>query len=92
MSQSVVLRWRVRLKLGTDFVYYCDITAINEVIEVSKYVLKYNCRLHYIKYDINLMRSVEDQVLTLLVEISDEYDPITVYDNYDEALDHIKTC
>ena len=62
-----------------------DIIAIDEIIEVLKYVLKYNYRLPYIKYDLNLMRSVEDQVLTLLVDISDELDSITIYDNYVEA-------
>ena len=62
-----------------------DINAIDEAIEVSKYILKYNCRLPYTKYDLNLMRSVEDQVLTLLVDISDELDSITIYDNYVEA-------
>ena len=36
-----------------------DITAIDETTEVSKYVLKYNCRLPYKKHDLNLMRSVE---------------------------------
>ena len=64
-----------------------DITIIDEVIEVSKYVLKYNYRLPYTKYDLNLMRSVEDQVLSWLVDISDELDLITVYDNYVEASD-----
>ena len=47
-----------------------DITTVNEV---SNYVLKYNCRLPYTKHDINLMRSIEDQVLTWLVDISDEF-------------------
>ena len=37
-----------------------DITAIDKAIVVSKYVLKYNCRLLYTKYDLYLMRSVED--------------------------------
>ena len=37
-----------------------DITAVGEAIEVSKYVLKYNWRLLYTKYDLNPMRSVED--------------------------------
>ena len=37
-----------------------DITEIDEAIEVSKYVLKYNCRLPYTKHDLNLMRSAED--------------------------------
>ena len=68
-----------------------DITAIDEVIEVSKYVLRYNCRLPYTKYDINLIRSVEDQALTWLIDISDKLDPIVVYDNYIEALDRIES-
>ena len=41
-----------------------DITIIDKVIEVSKYVLRYTCRLPYTKYDLNLMRSVENQVLS----------------------------
>ena len=40
--------------------------------------------------NLNLMRSVEDHVLTWLVDISDELDLTTVYDNYVEALDHMK--
>ena len=36
------------------------------------------------------MRSVEDQVLYWLIDVSDEHDPITVYDNYVEALDRMK--
>ena len=36
------------------------------------------------------MKSVEDQVLAWLVDVSDELDPITVYDNYVEALDCMK--
>ena len=67
-----------------------DITVIDEVIEVSKYVLNYKCGLSYTKYDLNLMKSVEDQALTWLVDISDELDLTTVYDNYVEALDHMK--
>ena len=58
-----------------------DITALDEVIEVSKYVLRYNCRLHYAKHDLNLTRSVEDQVLSWLIDACDELDLITVYDN-----------
>ena len=38
-----------------DFV--SDITAIDEAVEVSKYVLKYNCRLPYTKHNLNLIRS-----------------------------------
>ena len=67
-----------------------DITVIDEAIEISKYVLKYKSRLPYIKYDLYLMRSIENQVLTLLVDISNELYPITVYDNYVEVLDHMK--
>ena len=63
-----------------------DITAIDEVIEVSKYVLRYNCRHSYTEHDLNLMKSVEDQVLSWLVDISDKLYLITVYDNYVEAL------
>ena len=80
-------------ELRNLLVRMCDlisnITAINEVIEVSKYVLRYNCRLLYTKHDLSLMRSVEDQVLSWLVDISDDLDPITVYDNYVEALDRM---
>ena len=36
------------------------------------------------------MRSVENQVLTWLIGISDELDPITVYDNYVKALDRVE--
>ena len=36
------------------------------------------------------MRSVEDQVLSWLVNISNKLDPIIVYDNYVEALDHME--
>ena len=43
---------------------FSDITTIDEAWEVSKYVFKYNCRFPCTKYDINLMRSVEDQVLS----------------------------
>ena len=67
-----------------------DITAIDEVIEMSKYVLRYNCRLPYTKYDHNLMRSVEDQTLTWLVDDTDELCPIIVCDNYVEALDRME--
>ena len=67
-----------------------DITAIDEVIEVSKYVLRYNWRFLYTKYDLNLMWKVEDQVLTWLIDISDELNPITVYDNYVEVLDRME--
>ena len=67
-----------------------DITTIDETIEVSKYVLKYNCRLHYIKYDFNIMWCVEDKLLTWLVHISDELDQITVYDNYVDVLYHME--
>ena len=67
-----------------------DITAIDETIEVSKYVLRYNCWLPYTKYDLNLMKSVEDYVLSWLIDVFDESDPITVYDNYVEALDRMK--
>ena len=38
-----------------------DITEIDEAIEISKCVLRYNCRLPYTKHDLNLMRSVHDQ-------------------------------
>ena len=34
-----------------------DITTIDEAVEVSKYVLKYNCRLPYTKHNLNLIRS-----------------------------------
>ena len=67
-----------------------DIIAIDETIEVSKYILRYNCRFPYTKYDLNLMRSIEDQVLSWLIDVFDEPDPITVYDNYVEALDRMK--
>ena len=67
-----------------------DITTIDETIEVSKYVLRYNYRLHYTKYDLNIMKSVENKLLTWLVHISDELDLITVYDNYFDALYHIE--
>ena len=67
-----------------------DIIAIDEVIEILKYVLKYNCRLPYTKHDLNLMWSVWNQILTWLVNISDKLDPITVYNNYIETLDHMK--
>ena len=36
------------------------------------------------------MWKVEDQVLTWLIDISDELNPITVYDNYVEVLDRMK--
>ena len=36
------------------------------------------------------MRSVEDQILTQLVDIINELVPITVYDNYVKALDSIE--
>ena len=61
--------------------FVSDITTIDETIEVSKYVLNYNCRLPYTKYDLNLMKSVEDQVLTCLLDISDKLYLISVYDN-----------
>ena len=67
-----------------------DITATDEVAEVSKYVLNYNCRLLYTKRDLKLMRSVEDQVLAWLVYISDDLDPITVGDDYVEALNRME--
>ena len=67
-----------------------DITAIDEAIDVSKYVFKCHCRLPYTKHDINLIRSVEDQVLSWLVDVTDELDPLTVYDNYVEALDRME--
>ena len=67
-----------------------DITVIDEAIEASKYVLNYNCRLPYTKHDLNLIRSVEVKILTLLVDISDELDLITVYDNYVEAIDRME--
>ena len=57
-----------------DFV--SDITAMDEAIEVSKYVLRYNCRLPYTKYDLNLMISVEDQTLSWLIYVYDELDSI----------------
>ena len=69
---------------------FSDITTIYETIEVSKYVLKYNCRPPYTNYDLNLMRSEEDKVLSWLVDVTDEIGPITVYDNYVEALDRMK--
>ena len=67
-----------------------NIAAIDEAIDVSKYVLKYNCRLPYTKHDLNLMRNVEEQVLTWFVYISDGSDPITVYVNYIEYLDRME--
>ena len=36
------------------------------------------------------MRSVEDLVLSWLVDISDELDPIPVYDNYVEVLNRME--
>ena len=36
------------------------------------------------------MKSVEDLVLSWLIYVCDESNPITVYDNYVEALDHMK--
>ena len=36
------------------------------------------------------MRSVEDQVLSWLIDVTDELDPITFYDNYVEALDRME--
>ena len=35
-----------------------NITAIDEAIEVLKYVLRYNYELPYTKHDLNIMRSV----------------------------------
>ena len=67
-----------------------NITTIDEAIRVSKYVFRYNCRLPSTKYDLKLMRSVENHVLTWLVDISDELDQITVYDNYIEALNRME--
>ena len=67
-----------------------DITTLDEAIEVSKYVLRYNYRLPYTKYDLNPMGNVEDQVLSWLVDINGELDPITVYDNYVEASDRME--
>ena len=67
-----------------------DIIAIDEVIKVSKYILRYNCKLPYTKHDLNLMRSVEDLVLSCLIDVSDEHDTITVYDNYVETLDRME--
>ena len=37
------------------------------------------------------MRNVDDQVLFWLIDVSDELDPITVYDNYVEALDRMES-
>ena len=92
--ESDVLEDKTLLELSDILVKICelvnDITVIDKVIEVSKYVLKYNCRLPFTKYDLNIMRSVEDQILTLLVDISYELDTITVYDNYFEALNHME--
>ena len=92
--ESDVLEDKTLLELSDILVKICelvnDITVIDKVIEVSKYVLKYNCRLPFTKYDLNIMRSVEDQILTLLVDISYELDTITVYDNYVEALNHME--
>ena len=67
-----------------------DITTIDETIEVSKYVLRYNCRLPYTKYDINLMRSVKDQVLSWLIDACHEPDSITAYDNYVKSLNRVE--
>ena len=67
-----------------------NITTIDDSTEVLKYVLKYNCRVPYTKCDLKIMRSVEDQVLSWLVNISNKLDPIIVYDNYVEALDHME--
>ena len=63
-----------------------DITVIDETIEVSKYVLRYNCRLLHTKQDLDLMKSVEDRVLSWSVDVNDELDLITVYYNYVVAL------
>ena len=63
-----------------------DITAI----DVSKYAHEYSSRLPYAKYDLNLIRSIEDHVLSWLVDVCDELDPITVYDNYVEVLDRME--
>ena len=67
-----------------------DITSLDEAKEVSKYVLRYNCRLSYTKHDLNLMRSVEEHVLSWLVDVCDALDPITIYYNYVEALDRME--
>ena len=52
---------------------------------MSKYALKYNCRLPYTKHDLSIMRIIDDHVLTWLLDISDELNLIKVYDNYVEA-------
>ena len=51
ISELSDLLVRVRYLVG-------DINTIDEVIEVSKYVLEYNYRLPYTRYDLNIMRSV----------------------------------
>ena len=68
-----------------------DITAIDETIEVSKYALKYNHRPPYTEHDLGLMKSVENQVLSWLVDVIDKPYPITVYDDYVEALDRTES-
>ena len=92
--ESDVPNNRAQLELNDLLVRMCDlvndITAIDEAKEVSKYVFKYNCRLLYTRHDINLMRSVEDQVLSWLIDVCHELDPITVHDNYVKALDRME--